>query len=32
VQTRLKIGWYVAKDQNRVVHKKEKGRSCHSKS
>jgi hypothetical protein len=32
VQNRLKIGWYVAKDQNRVVHKKEKGRSCHSKS
>jgi hypothetical protein len=31
VQRRLKIGWYVAKDQNRVVHKKEKGRSCHSK-
>ena len=32
VQSRLKIGWYVAKDQNRVVHKKERGRSCHSKS
>jgi hypothetical protein len=31
VKNRLKIGWYVAKDQNRVVHKKEKGRSCHSK-
>jgi hypothetical protein len=26
---KLKIGWYVAKDQDRVIHKKEKGRSCH---
>jgi hypothetical protein len=31
VRDKLKIGWYVAKDQDRVVHKKETGRSCHSK-
>jgi len=28
---RLTIGWYVAKDQNRPIHKKEQGRSCHVK-
>lgn len=32
VRKLLKIGWYTAKDQNRVVHKQEQGRSCHSKS
>jgi hypothetical protein len=31
VRRRLKLGWYVGKDQDRVVHKKEGGRSCHSK-
>jgi hypothetical protein len=30
IRALLKIGWYVAKDQDRVIHKKEKGRSCHS--
>jgi hypothetical protein len=30
-KNKLKLGWYVAKDQNRVIHKKEQGRSCHSK-
>ena len=29
VRDRLKIGWYCAKDQTRVVHKKEGGRTCH---
>jgi hypothetical protein len=28
---RLKVGWYVGKDQERVIHKKEVGRCCHSK-
>jgi hypothetical protein len=27
---RLKLGWYISKDQDRVIHKKEMGRSCHS--
>jgi hypothetical protein len=30
IRNKLKLGWYVAKDQNRVIHKKEMGRSCHS--
>jgi hypothetical protein len=31
VKAKLKLGWYTAKDQDRVVHHKESGRSCHSK-
>lgn len=32
VSSRLKVGWYVGKDLERVIHKKEGGRCCHSKS
>jgi hypothetical protein len=32
VSSRLKVGWYVGKDLERVVHKKEGGRCCHSES
>ncbi|KAF2664184.1 hypothetical protein BT63DRAFT_393282 [Microthyrium microscopicum] len=28
---RFKVGWYTAKDQNRPIHKKEQGRTCHIK-
>ena len=31
VSRKLKVGWYVGKDQNRVIHKKEVGRCCHGK-